>query len=69
VEGLAIGGSAAMKKYSAAITVEFQAEDAEAAEHKQSEYANQLRHEWGVVYTDTIGPPECIEECDESEEG
>lgn len=58
-----------MKIYSAAITVEFQAWDDAEAEAKQSGYANDLRNEWGVVYTDTIGPPECIEGCDDQSEG
>lgn len=56
-----------MKKYSAAITVEFRENDAALAEGYQNYLAELLKREPLVVYADTIGPPECIEECDESE--
>jgi hypothetical protein len=56
-----------VKTYSAAITVEFRAEDAADAEAVQGQLAGELWQWAHVVYTDTIGPPECIEGCNESE--
>lgn len=54
-----------MKIYSAAITVEFRESDAALAEGYQNYLAELLKKEALVVYTDTIGPPECIEGCND----
>jgi hypothetical protein len=56
-----------VKTYSAAITVEFRAHNDEDARVKQNEIASEVVNLWGVVYADTIGPPECFEGCNESE--
>lgn len=58
-----------MKKWSAAITVEFYSPDEQTAADKQDNLARLVYEAHNVVFTDTIGPPECIEECCESEDG
>lgn len=65
LERIAIRGAAEMKIYSAAITVEFRESDAALAEGYQNYLAELLKKEALVVYTDTIGPPECIEGCND----